>query len=151
MCLLTICLSALGKCLYWSSAFLKLDALFFWNWVVCAVYKFLILTLIVTRLPWQLSGKESACQCRRCRRHRFNPWVGKITWKRIWQPIPVLLPWKSMNRGAWQVAVHGSKKSRTRLSDWAHIGYIICWYFLPLIMLSFHFVDSFLCCSKAFN
>ena len=26
------------------------------------------------RLPWWLSGKESACQCRR---HRFDPWVGK--------------------------------------------------------------------------
>ena len=26
-------------------------------------------------LPWWLSGKESACQCRR---HRFDPWPGKI-------------------------------------------------------------------------
>ena len=26
-------------------------------------------------LPWWLRGKESACQCRRC---RFNSWVGKI-------------------------------------------------------------------------
>ena len=26
-------------------------------------------------LPWWLSGKESTCQCRR---HRFNPWSGKI-------------------------------------------------------------------------
>ena len=25
-------------------------------------------------LPWWLSGKESACQCRR---HGFNPWSGK--------------------------------------------------------------------------
>ena len=27
------------------------------------------------RLPWWLSDKESACQCRR---HRFKTWVGKI-------------------------------------------------------------------------
>ena len=27
------------------------------------------------RLPWWLSGKESACQCRR---HEFDPWSGKI-------------------------------------------------------------------------
>ena len=40
-------------------------------------------------LPWWLSGKESACQCRR---FRFNPWVGKIPWRRKWQPTPVLLP-----------------------------------------------------------
>ena len=26
------------------------------------------------RASWWLSGKEPACQCRR---HRFNPWVGK--------------------------------------------------------------------------
>ena len=26
---------------------------------------------------------------------RFNPWVGKILWRRKWQPTPVLLPGKS--------------------------------------------------------
>ena len=36
------------------------------------------------------SGKEPACQCRRCKRHRFNPWV-----KRAWQPTPVFLPGES--------------------------------------------------------
>jgi len=25
---------------------------------------------------------------------RFDPWVGKIPWRRKWQPIPVLLPGK---------------------------------------------------------
>ena len=28
-------------------------------------------------------------------RPRFNPWVGKIPWRRAWQPIPVFLPGKS--------------------------------------------------------
>ena len=42
-------------------------------------------------LPWWLSGKESACQCRRC---KFNPWIGKISCRRKWQPIPVFLPGK---------------------------------------------------------
>ena len=28
---------------------------------------------------------------RRCRRLVFHPWVGKITWRRAWQPTPVLL------------------------------------------------------------
>ena len=32
------------------------------------------------------SGKQSTFQCRRCRRHGFDPWVGKISWSRIWQP-----------------------------------------------------------------
>ena len=30
----------------------------------------------------------------RLRRHRFNPWVEKIPWKRKWQYISVLLPGK---------------------------------------------------------
>jgi len=25
----------------------------------------------------------------------FDPWVGKIPWRRKWQPTPVFLPWKS--------------------------------------------------------
>ena len=40
-------------------------------------------------LPWWLSGKESTCQCRRC---GFDPWVGKMPWRRAWQPTPVSLP-----------------------------------------------------------
>ena len=35
-------------------------------------------------------GKEPACQCRRHKRPRFDPWVGKIPWRRAWQPPPVL-------------------------------------------------------------
>ena len=42
-------------------------------------------------LPRWISGKESACQCKRPNRCSFNPWVGKIPWRRKWQPTPVLL------------------------------------------------------------
>ena len=41
------------------------------------------------------SGKEPACQCRRHKRHSFDSWVGKIPWRRTWQPTPLLLPWES--------------------------------------------------------
>ena len=41
-------------------------------------------------LSWQLC-KESTCQYRRCERHRFDPWVGKMPWRRAWQPTPVFL------------------------------------------------------------
>ena len=43
-------------------------------------------------LPRWLSGKESAYQYRR---HGFDPWVRKVTWRRKWQPTPVFLPGKS--------------------------------------------------------
>jgi len=39
--------------------------------------------------------KESACQCRR---HRFDPWVGKIPRRRRWQPTPGFLPGKSQGQ-----------------------------------------------------
>ena len=42
-------------------------------------------------VPGGAVDKESACQCRR---HWFDPWVGKIPLGRKWQPIPVLLPGK---------------------------------------------------------
>ena len=41
-------------------------------------------------IPRWLSCKESAYQFRSHRRHRLNPWVWKILWRRKWQPTPVL-------------------------------------------------------------
>ena len=42
-------------------------------------------------LPWWLR-QESVCL--QCGRPRFNPWVGRIPWRREWQPTAVLLPGK---------------------------------------------------------
>ena len=39
-----------------------------------------------------ISGEESTYQCRK---HGFDPWVGKIPWRRKWQSTPVFLPGKS--------------------------------------------------------
>ena len=44
--------------------------------------------------PGGTSGKEYACQCRRHRRRKFDPWVGKIPWRRKSQPAPVFFPGK---------------------------------------------------------
>ena len=40
------------------------------------------------------SVKESACQCRECKGCGFDPWMGKIPWRRKWQPTQVFLPGK---------------------------------------------------------
>ena len=37
-------------------------------------------------------------KCLQCRRPGFDPWVGKIPWRRKWQPTPVLWPGKSHGR-----------------------------------------------------
>ena len=42
--------------------------------------------------PGGSSVEESTCQCRR---HEFDPWVGKIPWRQKWCPTPVFLPEKS--------------------------------------------------------
>ena len=34
------------------------------------------------------------------RRLGFDPWVGKIPWRRKWQPTPVFLPGKSYEQGS---------------------------------------------------
>ena len=41
--------------------------------------------LVVNNLP----------ECRRHQRHRFDPWVWKIPWRRIRQPTPIFVPGKS--------------------------------------------------------
>ena len=41
-----------------------------------------------------LGGSDGTSICLQCRRPRFDPWVGKIPWRRKWQPTPVLLPGK---------------------------------------------------------
>jgi len=45
--------------------------------------------------PGGARGKEPACQSRKHERHEFDPWVGKIPWRRAWQPTPVFLPGES--------------------------------------------------------
>ena len=60
-------------------------------------------------LSMWLSGKESACQCKRHRRQGFDVWVRKIPWRRKWQPTPVFLLGK----------FHG-QRSLVGYSPWGH-------------------------------
>ena len=46
-----------------------------WCWI-------LLILLIWKDFPWDASGKDVAPQGRRWNRHGFNPWVGKIPWRR---------------------------------------------------------------------
>ena len=58
-------------------------------------------------IPGGTSGKEPACQCRRHKNCRFDPWVGKIPWRRA-PPIThsSTLAWGiPMDRGAWRAEV----------------------------------------------
>ena len=71
-----------------------------------------------------LSGKESACQCRK---HRFDPWVRKIPWRREWQSIPVFLSGKS--HGQKSLAGHspwGCKRVRNDLATKYQVINVFC-------------------------
>ena len=65
------------------------------------------------------SGKESTCQCRRLRRHRFDTWTGKISEEGNGNSLQYSCLKNPMDWGAWQAIVHGVTKTWTQLSDWA--------------------------------
>ena len=52
--------------------------------------------------PGGASGKEPTCQCRKLKRCRFDPCVGKIPWTRAWQSTPVFFSGESKEPGGLQ-------------------------------------------------
>ena len=44
--------------------------------------------------PGGASGKELACQCRRCKRRGFDPWVGKILLEKGMATHSSILAWR---------------------------------------------------------
>ena len=58
-------------------------------------------------LPRWLSGKESACQCRRCKRHGFYPWVNKIPGEGNGNSFLYSCLGNAIDKGTWRVSVPG--------------------------------------------
>ena len=52
--------------------------------------------------PGGATGKEPACQCRRHKRHGFDPWFGKIPRGGHGNPLQNSCLKNRMDRGAWQ-------------------------------------------------
>ena len=67
------------------------------------------------RYSWAFLVAQWSRICLPSRRCSFDPWVGKIPWRRAWQPWYSCLenPMEEPNRAT----VHGVIKSWTRLSD----------------------------------
>ena len=77
------------------------------------------------------SDKEPACQRRRCRRCELEHWVGKIPWRREWQPTPVVLPRESNGQRSlegyilwgfkeWDMTEHGCACARAHTHTHTH-------------------------------
>ena len=62
--------------------------------------------LVVKNLP------ANARDVMRC---KFGPLVGKIPWRRVWQPTPVFLPGESCGQRSLWATVHGITQGRTGL------------------------------------
>ena len=72
-------------------------------------------------------GKEPTCQCRRCKRCGFVPWVGKIPWRRAWQPAPKFLSGESHGqRSLTGCSPQGLKESDTTKQLHTHAHYKVC-------------------------
>ena len=70
----------------------------FTSWPGSSMHIWAALFLNSVGFPGGTVVKKSTYQCRR---HAFNPWVGKIPWRRAWQPTPVFSPgefhgWRSL-------------------------------------------------------
>ena len=79
-------------CLYHFSRFHTYALLYDIN--ISLVALLLVLQGPSIRLPRWLSGKESPCNAGDINDAGFDPWVGKIPWRRAWQPTPVILVWR---------------------------------------------------------
>ena len=69
----------------------------------------LSLLLYSKGFPSVARGEDPTCPCRRRWRGRFDPRVGKIPWRRAWQPPAGFLPRES----------HG-RRSQVGYSPWGH-------------------------------
>ena len=75
-----------------------------------------------------------------CRRPGFDPWVGKIPWRREWQPTPVFLPGES----------HG-QRNLAGYSPWGHkeSGMTEVTEYLYMQSTSLHTADPHHCTAEA--
>ena len=57
-----------------------------------------------------------------CGRPGFDPWVGKIPWRRAWQPAPVFWPGEPRGQRSLGATVHGVAESdMTRTFTFHHV------------------------------
>ena len=112
---------------------------------------FIILASCITNMgplplgfPGGLSGNEPASQCRIHKRLGFNPWVGKIPWRRAWQPTPVFLPGESHGQRSLEgYSPQGrTELDMTQVTSHAHITNTTCVFRKQRVLTSVQFSCS---------
>jgi len=103
----------------------------------CTLQKCLFfLSLIMTLEASLLAHQYRIClQSRSFRRCRFDLWVGKIPWRRVWQPTPVFLPGESY--GQRSLVGYSPWGHRVR-NDWNNLAHTDI---MALLMICFIFTE----------
>ena len=94
-----------------------LDAHFFWAVLPCCC-----------GFPDGASGKEPASQCRRRKRHRFNPWVRKMPWGGHGNPLQYSCPENPHGQRSLVGQSHAVTQSWTRLKQLTMHHHMPCFY-----------------------
>ena len=81
---------------------------------------------------------------------QVHPWVGKIPWRRKWQPTPVFLSGKSHG---WKSLVGYSQWGRKESDTTEQLSFFLCFFRFPLYPFSgeFFYHKLILILSKAFS
>ena len=66
------------------------------------------------------SSKEPAYQCRRCKRRRFDSWVGKLPWKRAWPHTLAFLPGESLGQRSLVSCMVSKELDTTKATEYAY-------------------------------
>ena len=90
---------------------------------------------LIMGLPRWLSNKESACWCRK---HGFDPWVGKIPWRRKWQTHSSILAWEipwTEEPGGLQLLQRSlvSHKFRYDLTEQEHNSMLFIYFLIQIL------------------
>ena len=80
-------------------------------------HSFIVLTAVLKGFPASLL---------QCSRPRFNPWTGKIPWRREWLPTPVPLPGESHGQRSLVVFIISVQFSCSVVSDSATPWFAAC-------------------------
>ena len=64
--------------------------------------------------------------CQQCKRPGFNPWVGKIPWRREWQIIPIVLPVEFHEQRSL-VSYSPRSPKELDMTEWIDAFELWCW------------------------
>ena len=104
------------------------------SWTVAGQLCYLPFTLLIVEVSFvEKASLVAQSVCLQCGRPGFDPWVGKIPWRRTWQPTPVFLPGESHGRRSL-VGYSPWGRKESDVTERLHLD--LFWFFFRFINLS---------------